>query len=184
MYLITGLGNPGKEYERTPHNAGFMFVERLKELLSFVPSIQVGDWENEEKLFSSHICKIKRDGELVAILQKPMRYMNNSGIAVKEIMKKFKVERFILVHDDLDISLGSYKIQDGKSPKGHNGVLSVESAIDTSNFLRVRLGIENRKDIQIPGEDYVLQKYKEEELETLNESITDSIFELKTTLEL
>jgi peptidyl-tRNA hydrolase, PTH1 family len=181
MFLITGLGNPGKEYENTPHNAGFMFLDILKEELSRREDLQVSDWIAEEKLFLSHICKIKREGELIGILQKPITYMNRSGSAVKLVHNKFDIQKYILVHDDLDIQLGKYKIQEEKSPKGHNGVLSIESALGTTNFTRVRIGIENREDRRIPGEDYVLKRYSALELQTIEECIYDSIKELTTT---
>jgi peptidyl-tRNA hydrolase, PTH1 family len=184
MFLITGLGNPGRQYENTPHNAGFLFLDILREKLLNVPFLQVSEWENEEKLFASHLCKVRFAGSIEGVLQKPMTYMNNSGVAVNSVYKKFDVQKFVLVHDDLDIALGSYKIQEGKSPKGHNGVLSVENSLQTTEFTRVRLGIENRDGRQVPGEEYVLQRYSKEELETLSHAIEDSISELKSTLAL
>lgn len=108
--------------------------------------------------------------------------MNRSGIAVRAVINKFDIDGFVLAHDDLDIPLGKYKIQKEKSPKGHNGVISVESNLGTSDFLRVRIGIENRGERKIPGEDYVLQKYTEEELDTLKVAIEESIQELLSTI--
>ncbi len=178
MFLITGLGNPGREYENTPHNAGFTFVNSLRESLLKNPHLQVSEWENEEKLFNSEVCKIKRGGELIGILQKPLTYMNRSGVAVQLLMKKFDIDIFVLAHDDLDIELGEYKIQEGKSPKGHNGILSVENALSSKDFTRVRIGIENRSNHNIPGEDYVLQKYSGKELEVLENTIQESISNL------
>lgn len=166
MLLITGLGNPGKEYEYTPHNAGFLCLESLKRNI-FEKGYDVSDWENEEKLFHSEISKVKEGGELICILQKPLTYMNKSGSAVKSIMKKFNVDQFVLLHDDLDIQLGKYKIQREKSPKGHNGVLSVEQALGSTDFWRVRIGIENRGDRNIPGEEYVIREYSKKEYDEL-----------------
>ena len=182
MFLITGLGNTGGEYEKTPHNAGFLFLDCLRETFLKIPSLQISNWENEERLFKSQICKIKKDGELVCMLQKPLTYMNRSGIAVRAVINKFDIDGFVLAHDDLDIPLGKYKIQKEKSPKGHNGVISVESNLGTSDFLRVRIGIENRGERKIPGEDYVLQKYSDEELDTLKVTIEESIQELLSTI--
>lgn len=182
MLLITGLGNIGKEYENTPHNVGFVFLDVLREELSKKDGLQVSEWINEEKLFNSQLCKIKKDGEVILILQKPLTYMNRSGIAVRSVVSKFDIDAFILIHDDLDISLGKYKIQSGKSPKGHKGVISVEGNIGTSEFLRVRIGIENREGRTIPGEDYVLQKYSEDELTTLKECVHESVQELLSTI--
>lgn len=182
MFLVTGLGNPGNEYIKTPHNAGFLFIDRLREVIFLDDGLQVSNWENEEKLFNSNICKVRKDGEILGILQKPTTFMNRSGIAVKSILNKFDIDRFVLIHDDLDIPLGKYKIQQEKSPKGHNGVLSVEECIGSSKFTRVRLGIENRGEKDIPGEDYVLQRYSKDELEDLKFVIEDSIEELLKTI--
>jgi PTH1 family peptidyl-tRNA hydrolase len=183
MFLITGLGNIGKEYESTPHNVGFLFLDILKERLSHIPSLQVSEWINEEKLFSSDICKVKKNGELIFLLQKPRTYMNRSGIAVRSVLNKFEVDGFVLIHDDLDIPLGKYKLQSEKSPKGHKGVISVEGNLGTSNFFRVRVGIDNRGERKIPGEEYVLQKYSNEELETLRESLEGGIDDLLSIFE-
>lgn len=176
MFLITGLGNPGKEYEYTPHNAGFIFIDQLKETLS--NKIQVTDWTDESRVLLSEISRVKIDGETVGILQKPLTYMNLSGNAVKKIMDKFNIQQYILIHDDLDIKLGTYKIQEDKSPKGHNGIKSIEQALGYTNFLRVRIGVENRNNRNIPGEEYVLQKYSKEEYQLLLETIQDAIKEL------
>ena len=182
MFLITGLGNTGGEYEKTPHNAGFLFLDTLRETLLKISSLQISNWENEERLFKSQICKIKKNGELVCMLQKPLTYMNRSGIAVRSVINKFDIDGFVLAHDDLDIPLGKYKIQKEKSPKGHNGVISVESNLGTSDFLRVRVGIENRGERKIPGEEYVLQKYSQEEIDTLKVTIEESIQDLLSTI--
>jgi len=174
MFLITGLGNPGKEYVNTPHNAGYFFVDSVREYLLSNSNLQISDWKSE-KMFLSEICKIKRDGELLGVLQKPLTYMNLSGSAVRLILKKFKVDKYILAHDDLDIPLGKYKIQEGKSPKGHNGVSSVESVLEKKDFLRVRLGIENRGGRIIAGEEYVLMPFSKKERAILNGCIQISI---------
>lgn len=174
MFLITGLGNLGKEYENTPHNAGYFFVDSVREYLLCNTNLQISDWKSE-KMFLSDICKIKKDGELIGILQKPLTYMNLSGSAVKLILKKFKVDKYILAHDDLDIPLGKYKIQEGKSPKGHKGVSSVEGVLKKKDFLRVRIGIENRGERMILGEEYVLMPVSKKERAILNGCIQISI---------
>lgn len=177
MFLVTGLGNPGKEYERTPHNAGFLFVNTFREYLKS-KNTEVSDWKNEEKIFNSEICKVRNQGELLGILQKPLTYMNLSGGAVKLIYSKFDINEYILVHDDLDIPLGKYKIQREKSPKGHRGVKSVEDSLGTIDFTRVRIGVDNRRDIDILGEEYVLIKYSEKEYENLKFVIQEGVEEL------
>lgn len=179
MFILTGLGNPGIEYEKTPHNAGYMFLDILREYLIKESNLEVSDWINEKKIFLSEICKIKREGELVGILQKPLTYMNNSGSAVQLLKRKYPKSEFFLVHDDLDIPLGSYKIQIGKSPKGHRGILSVEGVVKDKQFLRIRLGIENRNKRLIPGDEYVLIPYSKKELEILKsvlENVSSNLF--------
>lgn len=176
MKLITGLGNPGKEYENTRHNAGFMFVDALREKFLYQNTLVATEWRTETT-FQSEISFIKKGSQIVAILQKPQTFMNNSGIAIEKIMKKFDIStgEFTLVHDDLDVKLGDFKIQLGKSPLGHNGVLSVESALKTKEFRRVRLGVENREEKNIPGMDYVLGKLNKEERETFDEEIDSAV---------
>lgn len=174
MFLITGLGNIGKQYENTPHNAGFMYINTLRDILSEDSKLQVSDWEDEKRMFLSDICKIKRDGGLIGMLQKPLTYMNSSGSAVALLKKKFHFDEYILIHDDLDIPLGEFKIQLGKSPKGHKGVLSVESVLGTQ-FNRVRIGIENRGGRVIPGDEYVLIPYSKKELAILSSVIEESV---------
>lgn len=182
MFLVSGIGNPGKEYEGTPHNAGFLFVDMLKEYFDNSTEYQVDDWIDESKLFKSLISKVRKEGEVVGILQKPTTYMNRSGEAVRNISEKFKIDMFVLVHDDLDIKLGDVKIQRGKAPKGHKGVLSVEEGIKTTDFLRVRIGIENRDNMNIPGEDYVLHNFTFSELETLDKAMRGILLDVVSNL--
>lgn len=174
MFLITGLGNPGKEYENTPHNSGYFFVNSMREYLQVNTNLQISGWKSE-KNFLSDICRIKKDGELIGILQKPLTYMNLSGSAVKLVLKKFKVDEYILVHDDLDIPLGKFKIQEGKAPKGHKGVSSIEAVLKKKDFLRIRLGIENRGGRIISGDDYVLMSFSKKERAILDGCIQISI---------
>ncbi len=180
MFLITGLGNPGKQYENTPHNSGYIFLDSLKDYLIQDCKLEISDWKDERKIFFSEICRVKINGELIGILQKPLTFMNNSGDAVKSVLKKFDVDEYILIHDDLDIPLGKYKIQMGKSPKGHKGILSVENILGGKEFLRVRMGIENRGDRLIPGEEYVLIPYSKKERAILDSTVEDAVCELST----
>ena len=162
--VIVGLGNPTKEYVDTRHNTGFMYIDYLL--------TQHKDKEiREKKLKNSVIYEIGDD----LILAKPQTFMNNSGLAVKEVVQWLDVDiakELIIVHDDLDILLGKYKFQFAKSPKDHKGVKSVEDHVGTVRFYRLRIGIDNRGDRQIDtsassvcsGEEYVLRKFSEEEL--------------------
>ena len=178
MKLIVGLGNPGKEYANSRHNAGFMFLEALKDKFLYQKDIYATEWR-EEDTFQSEISFVKRGSTIVAVLVKPKTFMNNSGEAVSKIVKKLEIENIsenmVLVHDDLDIALGEFKIQIGKSPNGHNGVKSVEDRLGTNNFKRVRIGVENRQEKSIKGEDYVLMKFTKEEKIILDETIQQAI---------
>ncbi len=177
MKLITGLGNPGKEYTNTRHNAGFDFVNVLREKFLYQNTLYPTEWRKEES-FQSEIAFIKNGSKIIAILQKPLTFMNNSGDAVKKIVGKFDIEPvsdFILVHDDLDIPLGDFKIQLGKAPFCHNGVNNVEERLGTKGFRRIRLGIDGREDKTISGMDYVLMRFSKEERATLDEVVAQAI---------
>ncbi len=178
MKLITGLGNPGEKYSNTRHNVGFLFLDVLREMFLYQKDISATEWE-QEKIFSSQLALLKEGSRVIAIMQKPLTYMNRSGDAVSKLIKKYEIvdlaDNFILVHDDLDIPLGKFKIQRGKSPLGHNGVKSVEDKIGMADFKRVRIGIEARENKNIPGEDYVLTKFTKDEQIIIDEVIQEAI---------
>ncbi len=181
MILFVGLGNLGEKYEKTPHNAGFRALDKLRNYLGYTPTYDVGDWEFD-KYAESFISLGKTDLSTKFVLAKPTTFMNHSGRSVQELVKKFKInleKELVIFYDDLDIKLGSYKIARGKAPKGHNGLISVFQHIRTLDFLTVRIGIDNRVDRNIPGEDYVLKNFTKEELETLDEAIGEAIKKLR-----
>lgn len=173
MYLIVGLGNPGENYEKTRHNAGYLFVNKLAGKDKF----EVDRKQEAEVL--------KRGG---LILAKPFTFMNDSGRAVRKIMDFYKmsVENVVVVHDDLDIAFGEYKIQKEVGPKVHNGLKSVEQYLGRNDFLRVRIGIDNRQPgvSYGTGADYVLSKMSKEELKELDEVMEEVAKELTETLNL
>lgn len=160
MHLIVGLGNPGKQYENTRHNLGFRVLDLL-----------AGGIEFENKYDSQFL---KTDD---LILAKPQLFMNLSGKAVAQILKYYPAAQLVVLHDDLDFPLGTIRVQKNSSSAGHNGVESIISEIGIKDFIRIRLGIdnpENRKDTrlpdgQVPGDDYVLQKFTTEEEKIVNE---------------
>lgn len=153
MHLIIGLGNPGKQYEQTRHNFGF----RVLDLLA-----TSAEWENK---YDSQFLKLDD-----VILAKPQTFMNNSGQAVKEILKFYPAAELIVVHDDLDFPLGTIRIQKDASAAGHNGVQSIIDEIGTKNFVRIRLGIDDPVTRgSIPGDDFVLQKFTKDEEQIVNE---------------
>jgi PTH1 family peptidyl-tRNA hydrolase len=153
MMLIVGLGNPGKQYENTRHNFGFRVLDLL---------IGTDEWENK---YESQFLKLDD-----LILAKPQTFMNNSGQSVKEILKFYPTAQVVVIHDELDLALGSIKIQKGASAAGHNGVQSIIDELGTKDFIRIRLGIDNPEIRgQIPGDEFVLQKFTKEEDQIVKE---------------
>lgn len=151
MKIIVGLGNKGKEYAKTRHNAGFMVVEAIA-------LIQELRFKIQDK-FQAEVAKSNE-----MLLVKPQTYMNRSGEAVRKVADFYQAtpENIWVIHDDLDIKLSEYKVQFGKGPKMHNGLASVERDLGTNQFWRVRLGIENRNDTGlslVSGEEYVLKPF-------------------------
>jgi PTH1 family peptidyl-tRNA hydrolase len=159
MKLIAGLGNPGKDYEKTRHNAGFMFVDFMVEKF---------DLKFNSK-FQAEYSEINKDGEKIIFL-KPQTFMNDSGVSLAEAVKFYKInsEEIFIAFDDLDLPEGEFKIQKGKYPKVHNGVNDIIEKLGTDNLNFIRIGIDGRApELRkvISGRDYVLQKtsynYKE-----------------------
>ena len=177
MILITGIGNKDMKYHNTRHNAGYFAIEPMRQALRFEGFI-AHETLKRDRLLLSEVAIARWGQEKVILLQKTQTAMNRAGEAVKRVYDSYDIDELILFHDDLDIQLGEYKIQKGKSPKGHNGVKSVEQAIGTKDFWRVRLGIDNREGKDIPGEEYVLERFKKEEREILNGAIIEACEEL------
>ncbi|MFH1546917.1 MAG: aminoacyl-tRNA hydrolase [bacterium] len=187
MKVIIGLGNPGKKYEYTRHNAGFMFVDKLREYLGWDKGYDVGDWK-EEKNLKAVICEARTQDGSKILLAKPQTFMNLSGESVQKIISMYKLDTnkdMILVHDDLDIKFGQYKIQPSLSPKVHNGVNSVEQYTGKKDFLRVRMGVDSREHVKdMSGEKYVLMNMNESELQLLKVVISSAVKELRSILSL
>lgn len=163
MHLIVGLGNPGKKYERTRHNVGFLAVDALR-----------NDTFSEWKLLKSLEAEAS-EGEIEGkkvILLKPQTFMNLSGRAVSAAMKKYRItyEHLIVIHDDLDIPFGEIKAQKNKSAAGHNGVQSVIDALGTKDFWRMRVGIGARPK-EMASDVFVLQKFSVAEINSMKGAI-------------
>lgn len=156
MKIIIGLGNPGKKYERTRHNFGFMAVDFLRE------KIGAADF----KLNKRCNAEIVKTDEI--IFAKPQTFMNNSGEAATKLLSFFKLSPadLTIIHDDLDLEFGKTKTGMGRGSAGHNGVKSIIDRLGTNNFARIRLGI-GRPPEHIPPEDYVLQNFSPEESKQL-----------------
>ena len=175
MKIIIALGNPGQQYENTRHNAGFIIADELQKSLGF------SDFEKNSK-FDALVCEKNLGGEKI-LLAKPQSFMNNSGQVVKKMLDFFKIpkENLMVLHDDLDIELGAFKISTDSSAAGHNGVQSIIDNLGSQQFKRIRLGIEGaekKKDRIIPGEVFVLQDFSKEELELIKKLAKKIVGEL------
>ena len=161
MKLVVGLGNPGKEYDKTRHNVGFMVID------NYICHLNISDtmWK---KKFNSLYLQTDINGEKV-ILMKPLTYMNLSGQAVKEVVDYFKinVSDVLVISDDLDLFVGNFKLKGAGSSGGHNGLKNIASCLGTEKFKRLKVGISKNNYIDI--KDYVLGKISKEELDTLND---------------
>lgn len=167
--FIFGLGNPGVEYHLSRHNTGFMFLDYLQQQL------ELPNFTFNHK-FSSEISV-----DTQFILAKPQTFMNLSGQAVSKIIKYLgntdlkelsheDLDKIFVVHDDLDLPIGEFKIQQGVGPKQHNGLLSIYQELGLENFWHIRIGVDDRKgDRSFPAESYVLQKLPQEQLQQLQE---------------
>lgn len=158
MKLIVGLGNPGKEYENTRHNIGFS-------LLDVIAKDKGLNFDSEK--FNAKYTETNIDGERV-ILIKPLSYMNLSGIVVRKYMDYFKIEKedLLVIQDDLDMVLGKIKFVYNSSSGGHNGIKNIEEQISTREYVRLKIGISNNKDIDT--KDYVLDRFSKNDLEILD----------------
>jgi len=158
--LIVGLGNPGKRFEATRHNIGFMVLDKL-----------AAEWEVELKHKSFNALWGKRTiaGNNL-LLAKPQTFMNLSGTAVRQLQSFFKtdISNLIVIHDDLDLPFGAIRLKSGGGTAGHKGLASIESNLGTSGFIRVRLGIGKPVD-KSRIEGYVLEPFRKEEQEVLSE---------------
>ena len=164
MKLIVGLGNPGKEYERTRHNAGFMVLDKVAEKCSLT--------FNRTK-FNSLIAEGKVQGESV-MLMKPQTYMNLSGNAVSEAVRFYKldVKDVLIIHDDLDLPVGKIRIRESGSAGGQNGMKHIINLLGTQDIRRIRIGIDKNK--LIPTPDYVLGKIPEEQKEEFDQAVKNA----------
>lgn len=164
MKLIVGLGNPGRQYAYTRHNVGFMCLDTMLKNFSISPHVS-------RKLQAIYYTvRIPPQGEIKAILAKPQTYMNSAGMAVKKLLYFFNIDfkDLLVIHDDIDLKIGVYKIQKGRGAAGHKGVQSVIDNLLTSDFTRIRIGV-NRPVVGIDPERYVLQKFRQEERKKLDE---------------
>ena len=160
MKLIIGLGNPGEKYQNNRHNAGQMFI----------------DWVRTSSWGAQRLQDPTDSGQARMTFLKTTVFMNQSGAEVKKFATYYKlpVTDLVIVHDDLDLQFGKFKIQKSGGPKLHNGIISVEKTLRTKDFWRVRIGVDNPStrfthsgQVRIDGETYVLQDFTIQEKEIL-----------------
>lgn len=160
MKLIIGLGNPGERYKNNRHNVGHMVIDKLTR----TPELQ-----------------IPRQVKIV----KTNTFMNISGSFVLALTNRYSLlpNDLFVIHDDLDLPLGSWKMQVGKGPKEHGGINDIEQKLSTKVFTRIRVGVDRRSsEDRTPGEDYVLQDFTKEERKILDNVVDEICKKLLTTL--
>ncbi len=169
-FLVVGLGNPGPEYQWTPHNAGFMAIDRIAQQEGVVV-------QNRRCRAVTATCRF---GGREVVLAKPETFMNLSGLSVSALVREFEADPgkdLLVIYDELDLMLGTFKIRERGSPAGHNGARSVTGALGTQEWLRLRVGVS----LNLPpeavaagggrraGKDYLLSPMRKADLTVLDE---------------
>jgi PTH1 family peptidyl-tRNA hydrolase len=166
--LIIGLGNPGIEYQFTPHNAGFLALDRIAERCGVAVA---------NRRSRALTAKARLAGQEV-LLAKPETFMNLSGLSVAALVQEFEIpipsHDLIVIYDELDLPLGTIRIRERGSANGHNGVKSVSGALGTEEWLRIRIGVgkpplADGREVKASGSDYLLSPMRKQELAVLDE---------------
>ena len=178
--IITGLGNPGREYEKTRHNLGFMVLDAC--------AGSAARWRKSAGGLWSEIRLIDRR----VFLLKPQRFMNQSGPVVRDFLEYYHLDcsSLVVVHDDLDLPLGALRFRESGGDGGHNGVKSLISSLESADFVRLKLGIgrpvlpaelpaEDTQALERLVTDWVLNSFSREELPTAEQSITRAVAALE-----
>ncbi len=170
MKLIVGLGNPGKEYENTRHNTGYIFID------SFAKKLNISF---DKQKFNGLYAETTINGEKI-LLVKPLSFMNLSGEVVGKFVNFYKIDinDILVISDDLDMEVGRIRLRYKGSSGGHNGLKNIALHLNTEDFKRLKIGISNNK--LMDTKDYVLGKFSKEEKEviekmkpTINELLQD-----------
>lgn len=159
MQLIIGLGNPEDQYLKTRHNAGFLALDYILKDMQTISCASK---------FNAKICEVHNPDKTLFVY--PQTYMNNSGHAVKKIMDFYKLtpKDILVLHDEVDLPLGTIKFTESSGPAGHNGISSIIETLGTQDFRRIRIGIESRESKQDPStEHFVLRNFNEEEIKQI-----------------
>ena len=173
MKLIIGLGNPGKKYEQTRHNIGFLVIGELQRELN-TPDFKLN------KKFQAEISEININKEKI-ILAKPQTFMNESGKAIKLLKNFYKIpiKNIFVVRDDIDMELGKYREKKNSSSGGHNGINSIIKNLGSQSFTQIKIGIKNNSLEKLNPADFVLQNFTNQEKEKLKERVPQFIEKIK-----
>ena len=171
MKLIVGLGNPGIEYQFTPHNIGFLAIDAV-----------ANEWgvDVRNRQCRALTARIEIGSEMV-VLAKPETFMNLSGISVRELVTRNEITPetdLIVIHDELDFPLGTVRIHRRRSSAGHNGVESIIGALGTQDFLRIRMGVAPDRKVE-DGMSYLLSPMKKAQLKTVDEMVGAAVEAVK-----
>ena len=174
-WLIVGLGNPGSRYEATRHNVGFITVDRLAEQEHF---------DIKKIKFKSLIADTLIDGKR-CIVMKPSTFMNNSGEAVGECARFYKIEphNIVVIYDDINFEPGVMRIRKKGSDGGHNGMKSIIYHLNSNDFPRIRIGIGTKPNPDYELADWVLSKFSESEIKALEPAIDNAVEAVKLIIE-
>jgi peptidyl-tRNA hydrolase, PTH1 family len=165
--LIIGLGNPGIEYQFTPHNAGFLAVDRIAEYCNVHLTNRRGRALTAKATLAGH----------EVLLAKPETFMNLSGLSAAALVRELEIpipsQDLIVIYDELDLPLGTIRIRERGSANGHNGVKSISGALGTEEWLRIRIGVgkpalADGREIKSGGKDFLLSPMRRQELEVLD----------------
>jgi PTH1 family peptidyl-tRNA hydrolase len=166
--LIIGLGNPGIEYQFTPHNAGFLAVDRIAEFCNATIANRRGRSLTAKATLAGH----------EVLLAKPETFMNLSGLSAAALVRELEIpvpsQDVIVIYDELDLPLGTIRIRERGSANGHNGVKSISGALGTEEWLRIRIGVgkpalADGREVKAGGKDYLLSPMHKQELSVLDE---------------
>jgi PTH1 family peptidyl-tRNA hydrolase len=169
--LIVGLGNPGPEYELTPHNLGFLTIDRLADVLH----VEVRNRQCKALTARTQI------GQEPVVLAKPETYMNLSGMAVRELLEKLELKPetdLIVIQDELDFPFGTLRVQRARSSAGHNGIESIIDSLGTKDFLRIRIGVAPEHKPR-DGKEYLLSPLRKAQLKAIDPILDDAMEAVK-----
>lgn len=166
-YMVVGLGNPGKQYEKTRHNTGFMAVDAFCEKYSATPF---------KSKFNALICDCKVNGKKVLAV-KPQTFMNNSGEAVARLARYYKIpnEKIIVLFDDISFNVGIMRIRRKGSSGGHNGIKSIIAHLNGEDFLRIKIGVGSKPHEDADLANHVLANFSSSDLKELKYCINNAV---------